>query len=70
LREKIGPLLIQELGAAAGSASDPPVLSCQGPVHLFFQHDFYLTPSISDEGCVEQQPTTSGFHDTDIHVGR
>lgn len=70
LRKKPWPLLIWELGAAAGSASDPPVFGCQSPVHLSFQPDFNLTPSISDKGCVEQKPTTSGLHDTDIHVGR
>lgn len=33
-------------------------------------HSLFSLTFISDNGCAEQKPATSGFHDTDIHVGK
>lgn len=41
LRKEAWPLLIWQLGAAAGSSPDP-VFGCQNPVPLSFQPDFHF----------------------------
>lgn len=61
---------LKVLGAAAASSVSDPCVLCGWSilVPLSFQTDFSLTSSMS-ESCVGQNPTTSGLHDADIHIG-